>query len=115
MSAAKDWAAARGGNAYASAATCDDAPEKRRDGGAVEGKRWQTRSVSLQAEHVNMAKVLAVLDAEMKVFHELGKLDLDLLFTNIDYIESFPDEFHHPRRSALTSTPSPGATRKQSR
>ncbi len=55
----------------------------------------------LQAEHVNMAKVLAVLDAEMKVFHELGKLDLDLLFTIIDYIESFPDEFHHPKEERL--------------
>ncbi len=55
----------------------------------------------LQAEHVNMAKVLAVLDAEMTTFHELGKLDLDLMFTIIDYIESFPNEFHHPKEERL--------------
>lgn len=51
----------------------------------------------LQREHANMVKVLAVLDAEIKVFHDLGDLDLDLLFSIIDYIESFPDVVHHPK------------------
>lgn len=51
----------------------------------------------LQREHDNMVKVLAVLEAELKVFQELGKVDLDLLFTIIDYIETFPDTYHHPK------------------
>ncbi len=51
----------------------------------------------LQNEHANIVKVLAVLEAELKVFHELGKLDFDLLFTIIDYIETFPDAVHHPK------------------
>ncbi|MFQ5784386.1 MAG: hemerythrin domain-containing protein [Alphaproteobacteria bacterium] len=51
----------------------------------------------LQAEHANMSKVLAVLEAEMRAFRELGKLDFDLMFTIIDYIESFPVKSHHPK------------------
>lgn len=51
----------------------------------------------LQREHANMLKVLAVLEAELKVFQKLGNLDLELLFTIVDYIETFPDKFHHPK------------------
>lgn len=51
----------------------------------------------LQREHANMVKVLAVLDAEIKVYHELGELDLDLLYSIVEYIESFPAAVHHPK------------------
>ncbi len=51
----------------------------------------------LKREHVNMLKVLAVLDAEVRNFRETGALDYDLLFSAIDYIETFPDKVHHPK------------------
>ena len=71
-------------------------PAVRRCGPSWEGRMAEAITILLR-EHANMVKVLAVLEAELEVFRETGKLDLDLLFTIIDYIETFPDTYHHPK------------------
>lgn len=51
----------------------------------------------LEAEHVSMAKVLSVLEDEMRAMGETGDVDLDLLVMIVNYIETVPDTFHHPK------------------
>jgi len=52
---------------------------------------------AIKAEHRNMDKVMRVLDTEIKAYRELGDLDLELFLTIVEYIESYPDEIHHPK------------------
>ena len=52
---------------------------------------------TIKAEHRTLDKVMRVLDTEIKAFRELGDLDLELFLTIVEYIESYPDEIHHPK------------------
>lgn len=67
----------------------------------------------LEAEHVGMTKVLRVLEDEMRIMRETGDVDLDLLVMIVNYIETVPGTFHHPKEEqylfAAVARRDPGA------
>ena len=50
-----------------------------------------------KAEHVNFLRLLNLLDAEIRVFHEGGRPNYDLMLDIVYYLIHYPDRFHHPK------------------
>lgn len=50
----------------------------------------------LHRDHANMAKLLDLLDAQVKLFDEDGGPDYDLVMDIMDYTSNYPDRCHHP-------------------
>jgi len=49
------------------------------------------------AEHVNFARLLDLLDAQVAVFHRAAHPNYDLMGNILYYLRTFADRFHHPR------------------
>jgi hemerythrin-like domain-containing protein len=49
------------------------------------------------AEHVNFARLLNLLEAQIAAFHRAERPNYDLLGDIIYYLRSFADAVHHPR------------------
>ena len=49
------------------------------------------------AEHVNFARLLDLLEAQVAAFHRAGHPNYDLMGSIVYYLRSFADRFHHPR------------------
>lgn len=55
----------------------------------------------LRLEHSNMAKLIGLLDREIKVFDEGEMPDYDLINGILTYNLSFPDTCHHPKEDLI--------------
>jgi len=55
----------------------------------------------LWRDHGNMALVLKALDRQYAVFNEGGDADFDIVQASLDYCQSFPDRYHHPKEDAV--------------
>jgi nitrite reductase/ring-hydroxylating ferredoxin subunit/hemerythrin-like domain-containing protein len=53
-----------------------------------------------KVEHTNLRRLLDVLDAEIRLFHEGARPDYDLMLDAVDYLIHYPDRFHHPKEDA---------------
>jgi hemerythrin-like domain-containing protein len=53
-----------------------------------------------KAEHANFLRLLDLLDAEIRVFHEGGRPNYDLMLDIVYYLIHYPDRFHHPKENA---------------
>lgn len=57
----------------------------------------------LREDHVNMARLLDLLDRELAKSPSDGDIDLALMIDVIDYVEHYPDLVHHPKEDMLYS------------
>lgn len=55
----------------------------------------------LRAEHVGMAKILRVLEAELDKFGTAETPDYDLIWCTSDYFLDYPEACHHPKEDAV--------------
>ncbi len=53
-----------------------------------------------EKEHANFFRLLDLLDAEIRVFHDGGRPDYDLMLGVVDYLIHYPDRHHHPKEDA---------------
>lgn len=57
----------------------------------------------LHQDHLNLAKVLRGLERQLEDVRALEPIDLNTLSEIVDYVESYPDLFHHPREDVIFS------------
>ena len=50
-----------------------------------------------KVEHVNFLRLLDLLDAEIRAFHEGRQPNYDLALDVVYYLIHYPDRFHHPK------------------
>lgn len=55
----------------------------------------------LRSEHVNMERLLAVLEGQVKIFEAAEQPDYTLMQDTIQYFLDFPDQCHHPKEDVL--------------
>jgi len=58
---------------------------------------------TINEEHRTIAKLLHLIDRQVMLFAESASPDLDLLHLIMDYTQSFPDLYHHPKEDAIFS------------
>jgi hemerythrin-like domain-containing protein len=58
---------------------------------------------AINEEHRTIAKLLHLIDRQVMLFAESASPDLDLLHLIMDYTQSFPDLYHHPKEDAIFS------------
>jgi len=51
----------------------------------------------LQSEHIDFAKLLDLLEAQIGLFHRGEELDYNLMVDIFYYMTHYPDRFHHPK------------------
>ena len=56
---------------------------------------------SLRQEHVNMAKLLDLLERQVAIFESGGKPDYDILFGVVEYLRDWSDRWHHPKEDLV--------------
>jgi hypothetical protein len=56
---------------------------------------------SLREDHRNLAKLLDLLEREVKRFDEAGAVDYELMQSIVAYCLDYPDKVHHPREDRL--------------
>jgi hemerythrin-like domain-containing protein len=56
---------------------------------------------TINEEHRTIAKLLHLIDRQVMLFAESASPDLDLLHLIMDYTQSFPDLYHHPKEDAI--------------
>ena len=57
----------------------------------------------LHQDHINLAKVLHLLETLLSDVKYGEPVDLDILSEIVDYVQSYPDRFHHRREDAIFS------------
>uniref|UniRef100_Q07JL6 Hemerythrin HHE cation binding domain protein n=1 Tax=Rhodopseudomonas palustris (strain BisA53) TaxID=316055 RepID=Q07JL6_RHOP5 len=55
----------------------------------------------LQEEHRNIAKLINVLEQELKVFDRRERPDYEIFQAIIEYFQDFPDRCHHPKEDVV--------------
>jgi hemerythrin-like domain-containing protein len=55
----------------------------------------------LQEEHRNIAKLINVLEQELKVFDRRERPDYEIFQAIIEYFKDFPDKCHHPKEDVV--------------
>jgi len=55
----------------------------------------------LHQDHVNLSRLLNVLERELYVFRRQGTPDYPLMLDVVDYVENYPDLIHHPREDII--------------
>ena len=55
----------------------------------------------LRQEHINISRLLDVLDSQTRLLEENGQADLQLIADIIEYIMNYPDLYHHPREDLI--------------
>ena len=55
----------------------------------------------LRAEHVNMARLLKILERQIEIFEASGQPDYAIMQDIILYFLDFPDQCHHPKEDLL--------------
>ena len=56
---------------------------------------------ALRAEHKTMAKILKVIEGELKTFEAGDAPDYDLILMALDYLQDFPEQVHHPKEDLV--------------
>jgi hemerythrin-like domain-containing protein len=56
---------------------------------------------TLRQEHGNIASLLLVLEAQIKEFEAGHRPDYDVVSAALDYFETFPDLYHHPKEDLV--------------
>ena len=56
---------------------------------------------TINEEHRTIAKLLHLIDRQVMLFAESASPDLDLLHLIMEYTQSFPDLYHHPKEDAI--------------
>lgn len=56
---------------------------------------------SLRQEHVNMAKLLNVLDRQIGVFESGSSPDYEIIFGVVEYLKEWSDRWHHPKEDLV--------------
>ncbi len=57
----------------------------------------------LHQDHLNLAKVLRLLEGNLADVRVGEHIDLNALGEIVDYVEIYPDRFHHPRENVIFS------------
>lgn len=60
----------------------------------------RNQTASWKDEHAKFRRLLDLLDAQIRVFHEGARPNYDLMVDAIDYLIHYPDRFHHPKEDA---------------
>ena len=55
----------------------------------------------LQRDHVNLARLLDVLEGQLATFHDGGSPDYDVIEDAMHYMTHYPDQTHHPLEDAV--------------
>lgn len=55
----------------------------------------------LHQDHLNLSRVLQVLERQLADIEAGGRIDLHLLGEIVDYVRSYPDLIHHPREDVI--------------
>jgi hemerythrin-like domain-containing protein len=55
----------------------------------------------LRQEHANFAKLLSILEEQLRLFDEAEQPDYDLVGGIVDYCRRFPDAYHHPKEDLI--------------
>jgi hemerythrin-like domain-containing protein len=55
----------------------------------------------LHQDHLNLGKVLGLLEKQLRLISQGDDADLHLLDDIVDYVQSYPDLVHHPREDAI--------------
>jgi hemerythrin-like domain-containing protein len=55
----------------------------------------------LREEHVNLAKLLDLVEEQLDVFERGEAADYELISVILDYCQSFPDQYHHPKEDLI--------------
>ena len=71
-----------------------------------------TMMEALRLEHANIAKLLNLLESQLT---RLGVADFDLVKSIADYLQTYPDQYHHPKEdlvyhALLEAEPETGAS-----
>lgn len=56
---------------------------------------------ALRKEHANIGQLLDILERQVKVFDQGGLPDYDIVEGVIDYFQSYPDLYHHPKEDLV--------------
>ncbi len=56
---------------------------------------------TLHRDHVNLSRLLNVLEHQLTVFDEAGRPDYDVLEGLVEYFADYPDLHHHPLENAV--------------
>jgi hemerythrin-like domain-containing protein len=55
----------------------------------------------LSQEHLNIEKLLAVLERELEVFDRRDRADYEVIHAVISYFEVYPEVYHHPQEDLV--------------
>lgn len=55
----------------------------------------------LHQDHLNLAKILKLLENNLTEVESGEPVDLDMLYEIVEYVEVYPDQFHHPREDCM--------------
>ena len=56
---------------------------------------------SLRQDHINMAKLLAILDRQIAIFDAGGRPDYDIIDGVVEYCHGYSDLWHHPKEDLV--------------
>jgi len=56
---------------------------------------------SIRKEHVNMAKLLTLLDRQFVIFDSGGSPDYELVSKVVEYLNDWSDRWHHPKEDLV--------------
>lgn len=57
----------------------------------------------LHQDHINFDRLLSLLERELMLFQQGEDPNYFLVLDMVDYVENYPDLFHHPREDAIFS------------
>jgi hemerythrin-like domain-containing protein len=55
----------------------------------------------LSQEHLNIEKLLAILERELEVFDRGDRADYEVIHAVISYFEVYPEVYHHPQEDLV--------------
>src|SRR5437763_12489976 len=55
----------------------------------------------LSQEHLNIEKLLAILERELEVFDRGDRADYEVIHAIISYFELYPEVYHHPQEDLV--------------
>src|SRR3954451_7701336 len=55
----------------------------------------------LSQEHLNIEKLLAILERELEVFDRRDRADYEVIHAVISYFEVYPEVYHHPQEDLV--------------
>lgn len=56
---------------------------------------------SIRQEHVNMAKLLTLLERQIAIFESGSRPDYDIVHGVVEYLRDWSDQWHHPKEDLI--------------